>query len=268
MAARARRESALRNPRACRSSTACRVARRNQWAAWRPSWASTKCERRGARGEQRAIRKGGAAWSGVRRHAARGHAPAPRRPQPVAVPAPSRQAPGTLAIGDAFALATRALRARWRMRAASASAGVHSRRAGSIAMQSTGQGATHSSQPEHSDGRIACMRFCAPMIASTGQASMHSVQPMHAASSMTATSSGPCVAARRVERLCAPGRSASPRRRRRHRRRAGNGRCRRRLPRSRPRTAGSPCSRSACIASAAARRRCAARGYGRPYPAF
>ena len=37
------------------------------------------------------------------------------------------------------------------------------------------------------------MRFCAPMIASTGQASMHSVQPMQAASSMTATVSGPGV---------------------------------------------------------------------------
>ena len=60
-------------------------------------------------------------------------------------------------------------------------------------MQSTGQGATHSSQPEHSVGRIACMRFCAPMIASTGHASMHSVQPMHADSSMTATRRGPGV---------------------------------------------------------------------------
>jgi hypothetical protein len=37
------------------------------------------------------------------------------------------------------------------------------------------------------------MRLAAPTIASTGHASMHSVQPMHAASSMTATRSGPGV---------------------------------------------------------------------------
>ena len=58
-------------------------------------------------------------------------------------------------------------------------------------MQSTGQGATHSSQPLHNADRTPCMRFCAPTIASTGHAWMHSVQPMHAASSMQATSNGP-----------------------------------------------------------------------------
>ncbi len=65
--------------------------------------------------------------------------------------------------------------------------------AGAMRMQSTGHGAMHSSQPEHNDGRIACMRLAAPMIASTGHASMHSVHPMQADSSMTATSSGPGV---------------------------------------------------------------------------
>ena len=54
----------------------------------------------------------------------------------------------------------------------------HSRPAGRIAMQSTGQGATHRPQPLHSDAITACMRFGAPAIASTGQAWMQIVQPM------------------------------------------------------------------------------------------
>ena len=61
------------------------------------------------------------------------------------------------------------------------------------------------------------MRFCAPMIASTGQAAMHSVQPMHAASSMTATSSGPCVPHAGSSGFPArPVNAASARSRRRH----------------------------------------------------
>ncbi|MCY1560252.1 hypothetical protein D9M68_973690 [compost metagenome] len=62
-------------------------------------------------------------------------------------------------------------------------------------MQSTGQGATHSSQPVHSAGTTVCMCFAAPTMASTGQAWMHSVQPMHSCSSIRATDLGfssPC----------------------------------------------------------------------------
>ena len=55
---------------------------------------------------------------------------------------------------------------------------------GIIAMQSTGQGATHRSQPVHRLGRIVCICLAAPRIASTGHAWMHRVQPMHSASSM------------------------------------------------------------------------------------
>ena len=79
---------------------------------------------------------------------------------------------------------------RCRSRAAIASAGLQLRPAGTITMQSTGQGAMQSSHPVQSDGSTACMRFAAPMIASTGQASMQSVQPMHQASSIRATASG------------------------------------------------------------------------------
>ena len=43
-------------------------------------------------------------------------------------------------------------------------------RARTIAMQSTGQGAMHNSQPEHSSARIVCITFDAPTIASTGHA--------------------------------------------------------------------------------------------------
>jgi hypothetical protein len=45
-------------------------------------------------------------------------------------------------------------------------------------MQSTGQGATHSSQPVHSGSTTVCICLAAPTMASTGQAWMHSVQPM------------------------------------------------------------------------------------------
>ena len=58
-------------------------------------------------------------------------------------------------------------------------------------MQSTGQGATQSSQPLQSDASTPCIRFGAPTIASTGHAWMHSVQPMHVRSSMRAICKGP-----------------------------------------------------------------------------
>jgi hypothetical protein len=61
---------------------------------------------------------------------------------------------------------------------------------GTIAMQSTGQGGTQSSQPVHSAAITVCMRFALPTIASTGQACMHFVQPMQIASSMTASVGG------------------------------------------------------------------------------
>jgi hypothetical protein len=57
-------------------------------------------------------------------------------------------------------------------------------------MQSTGQGATHSSQPVHSDSITVCICFAAPTMASTGQAAMHSVQPMQRASSTKARCRG------------------------------------------------------------------------------
>ena len=49
---------------------------------------------------------------------------------------------------------------------------------GTMAMQSTGQGGTHSSQPVHCGATMVCICFAAPTMASTGQAWMHSVQPM------------------------------------------------------------------------------------------
>lgn len=61
---------------------------------------------------------------------------------------------------------------------------------GSMVMQLTGHGATHSSQPVHSDAMTVCICFAAPAIASTGQAWMHKVQPMHVYSSMKATDLG------------------------------------------------------------------------------
>ncbi len=94
---------------------------------------------------------------------------------------------GTARLATRSLRASRTARAAKRSRANAASLGVQSRPAGCSEMQSTGQGATHSSHPEHNDGSTVCMRFCAPRIASTGQTAMHSVQPMHAASSMTAT---------------------------------------------------------------------------------
>ena len=73
----------------------------------------------------------------------------------------------------------------------SASSAVQPRPAGTMSMQSTGQGATHRSQPVHQSASTVCMRLLAPTMASTGQAWMQSVQPMQCASSMRATSSGP-----------------------------------------------------------------------------
>jgi hypothetical protein len=61
------------------------------------------------------------------------------------------------------------------------------------AMQSTGQGGRHSSQPEQSAAMTVCIHLRAPTIASVGQASMHFAQPMHAASSIRATRGGASV---------------------------------------------------------------------------
>ena len=58
-------------------------------------------------------------------------------------------------------------------------------------MQSTGQGATHSSHPVHSAASTVCICFWAPTIASTGHGGRHLAQPMHTASSICATSGGP-----------------------------------------------------------------------------
>ncbi|MCY1232811.1 hypothetical protein D9M72_453260 [compost metagenome] len=57
-------------------------------------------------------------------------------------------------------------------------------------MQSTGQGATQSSQPVHSAVITVCICLAAPTMASTGQAWMHLVQPMHSASRMKAICGG------------------------------------------------------------------------------
>ena len=59
-----------------------------------------------------------------------------------------------------------------------------------IAMQSTGQGGKHNSQPVHSLAITVCICFAAPKIASTGHAWMHKVQPMQIGSSMIATDLG------------------------------------------------------------------------------
>src|SRR5688572_12796012 len=56
-------------------------------------------------------------------------------------------------------------------------------------MQSTGQGATQSTQPMHQGSTTVCMSCAAPTMASTGQASMHSVHPIQRLSSITATAS-------------------------------------------------------------------------------
>ena len=123
---------------------------------------------------------------------------------------------------------------------------------GTMRMQSTGQGATHSSQPVHSAASTVCICFCAPTIASTGHGGRHLAQPMHAASSISATSGGPSAphagfrgsacrprSAARASMVAAPPgghwlMSAVAVRRRPRRR------------------GGSRCSRSACTASAAA----------------
>ena len=68
-------------------------------------------------------------------------------------------------------------------------------------MQSTGQGATQSSQPVHCSAMTVCMSFAAPTIASNGHAAMHSVHPMHADSSMRATRSDADAAGRSESRL-------------------------------------------------------------------
>ena len=57
-------------------------------------------------------------------------------------------------------------------------------------MQSTGQGATHRSQPVHRPGITAWSRFVAPAIASTGHAWMHFVHPMHSSGTIRATRRG------------------------------------------------------------------------------
>lgn len=87
----------------------------------------------------------------------------------------------------------RSCRCIYRRRASAASDSVHARAGmtGSIWMQSTGQGATHRSQPVQADGKIVCIRLLAPTIASTGQAWMHKVQPMQCCSSIRATRKGP-----------------------------------------------------------------------------
>src|SRR5512139_3026390 len=61
---------------------------------------------------------------------------------------------------------------------------------GTMLMQSTGQGATHSSQPVHSAATMVCICLAAPTMASTGQACRHRVQPMQVFSSMKATDLG------------------------------------------------------------------------------
>src|SRR5690606_29153128 len=66
---------------------------------------------------------------------------------------------------------------------------------GVMLMQSTGQGAMHSSHPVHSGDTTVCICLAAPTMASTGQAWIHSVQPMQVCSSMIATDLGfstPC----------------------------------------------------------------------------
>jgi hypothetical protein len=76
-------------------------------------------------------------------------------------------------------------------RATRPSSTLHALPAGIIAMQSTGQGATQSSQPVQTAASTVCIRFAAPTIASTGHASMQSVQPMQVASSIRAMVSRP-----------------------------------------------------------------------------
>src|SRR2546429_2129877 len=51
-----------------------------------------------------------------------------------------------------------------------------------MAMQSTGQGATHSSHPVHSARSTVCICWWAPRMASTGHGGRHLAQPMQASS--------------------------------------------------------------------------------------
>lgn len=90
--------------------------------------------------------------------------------------------------------AIRVWRCSKRIRACAASAAVQSLVGSTvtIAIQSTGQGATQRSQPVQSDAITVCINLFAPMIASTGQACMHRVHPMQNCSSMTATCKGKC----------------------------------------------------------------------------
>ena len=62
---------------------------------------------------------------------------------------------------------------------------------GIITMQSTGQGATHSSQPVQSSATTVCICRRMPTIASTGHGGRHFAQPMQRSSSIWATSAGP-----------------------------------------------------------------------------
>src|SRR5690606_19436687 len=78
----------------------------------------------------------------------------------------------------------------WRILASAARWAVHSCPAGFIVIQSTGQGATHSSQPEHRSSTTVCIHLLAPTIASRGQAWIQSVQPIQCSSLITATLSG------------------------------------------------------------------------------
>ena len=94
---------------------------------------------------------------------------------------------------SAFSRISRSLHQRKRSRAASAADDDHASHpvlpgvTETIAMQSTGQGATQRSQPVQSAGITVCICLAAPTIASTGQACMHRVHPMQARSSITAT---------------------------------------------------------------------------------
>ncbi len=69
--------------------------------------------------------------------------------------------------------------------ASAACAGLASN--GTMLMQSTGQGAMHSSQPVQSSAITVCITRGAPTMASTGQGGRHLVQPMQRSSSMNAT---------------------------------------------------------------------------------
>ena len=92
-----------------------------------------------------------------------------------------------------------------------------------IAMQSTGQTGTHSSQPVQSSSITVCIRLAAPTIASTGHAFRQSAQPMHARLVDERERARRFAAAVRVERQRPAGRSGAPAGRCPRRRRAGSG---------------------------------------------